>query len=240
MYIIGISVSFFTFAFTGTQLDYVGILSQGAILATFGSALITVSDIFERDRLERVKLNNKILYDDIKHIKQWTRWPFLPRKASEKLLDDNSINIDLQNPKEEFDVGTHKIKVILPTVLEDFFDLPIFKDFRTMRQYESAFKTKYNRDIKEKGSNITIHNSYFKYMCVYDILRSACIFRLARILKHFSIALIIGSVLITAICINKPAVVGCLKTNVVTKNVKKVESPKNQVKPTSENDKSSK
>jgi len=214
IYIIGIIISFLVFAITKTPLDYVGLLSQGAILATFGSALITVADIFERDKLERVKQNHKIFYK-INNDELWTRWSFIPRNKSEKLLNKNSIISALENPDVEFDVGSLIISVKLLTVLEDFFDLPIFKELVKMLFYQKSFKTKCNRDVNDDNlsepKKAEVRISYLSFLCAYDSIKSACIFRFARLLKHLSIAIIIGSILMVILCINKPWVVGYLK-----------------------------
>ncbi|GCD12987.1 hypothetical protein [Clostridium tagluense] len=213
IYLIGMFISFLVFAITNTPLDYIGLLSQGAILATFGSGLITVADILERDKLERVKQNHKIFYD-INKVEPWIRWPFIPRKQSEKLLNNHSLITVLENPEKEFDVGTHTIFIKLPTVLEDLFDLPIFRQLVKMSRYQKAFKTKYDRDKNDISLSVTkkeeVHISYLSFLCMYDSIKSACSFRLARLLKHLSIAIILGSVLMVILCINNSWIVGCL------------------------------
>ncbi len=71
------------------QKDLISLLSVGAIFATFGSAISTLGSVWERDLLERIRLNVDILYKDI--LRQeipWRRWPFLPRIGKRRLLDD--------------------------------------------------------------------------------------------------------------------------------------------------------
>ena len=51
----------------------------------------------------------------------------MTREGKTKLLDGSSIHTTLSNPEIPLDVGTHLIKVKLPTVLEDFFDLPLIQ-----------------------------------------------------------------------------------------------------------------
>lgn len=236
VYLLGLGISFFVFALTKQNLDYVGILSQGAILATFGAAIMSLADIFERDKLERVKTNIDVFFKDIHKTNLWKRWPFLPRYSNYSLFGNTSINALLSNPTHKYDVGSHEIEINIPTVLEDFFDLPIWCDFFQMKRFKKPFLTKVKRDIDEAKKNGTnsddIYVQQMSYLCLLDSIWSACSFRMSRYLKHFSIALIIGGVTISAICIKYPNVVGCIGVSTTIETTKLTSKNEDSIKST--------
>ena len=188
------------FGYSKYPYDIVGIISEGAIIASFGVALLALSEMIERGKLERVKQNNYILFHEILKKKQWIRWSFLKRNITQKNLDETSLEEHLENPNMAFDVGSHEIQITLPTVEEDFFDSPVFKDCSKMYRYKNAFRTKFSRD-KAKNTKKVPYEWYLSYLCVYDILKSACLFRFGRYLKIFSIGIIVNSIILTIICI---------------------------------------
>jgi len=206
--LISFLLTFLIFSTVTIPLDSIGILSLGAIVATFGAALITLADIFEKDRYERIKENISILYEDILHEKAWKRWGFLKRKYIMKLLNNDVVKSELKNPTPSFDVGSHEIVVNLPTVLDDIFDLPVFKDCYTMRKYRDAFMTTCFNNKKEKTKNEM--DIFSSFECVYDTLRSACIFRISRCIKEFSIGLIVSSILMVGISLKYASLIGIL------------------------------
>ena len=47
----------------------------------------------------------------------------------------------MKNPTISFNLGSHKIDINIPTVKEDFFDLPILINLFNMMWYNKQFKT---------------------------------------------------------------------------------------------------
>lgn len=185
-----------------TQASLISLISAGAIFATFGSAISTVGSLWERDLLERVTLNIDILYRDILHQEvPWRRWPFLRRSGKRHLLNKSITQATLSNPEVPLDVGTHVIRIALPTVLEDFFDLPLHRNFGLLRKFRAAAGTSFVRRKKGKVSqetNMERSDEYMAYECLYDTWRSILSFRLARYATHFGAGLTISGALVTA------------------------------------------
>jgi hypothetical protein len=195
LYLLAGLIIYFTFGKVGKSTDLFNLISLAGIFATFGSALLGTTVIFEQKCERRVLENVEIFFKDIVKSKHWKRWGFLNRQKTITLLNNNKRTMILRNPKLPYDVGTHKIEINLPTVVEDFFDLPIFKDYFLMRKFDKSFHTLAYREIEEgkvleeeKGDNI------LSYECVKDILKHACIYRIATYVRHFSIAVIIFSI----------------------------------------------
>lgn len=183
------------------RLNVVTLLSTGAILATFGAAIGSLGAVWERDLLERVQLNIDILYQDIiEQSEQWRRWPFLPRFRLRKMLDATKHQITLQNPTLPLDVGTHIIRPHVPTVLEDFFDLPLWANVYPLIRYRRAAQTLMGRrkkDLVSDQTGLTASAEHMAYECLHDTWLSILKFRVARYVIHFGAALTIFGSLFT-------------------------------------------
>lgn len=199
IYILLTLLSFRFLSQASANKDFLTILSCGAIIASFGSALAAAGTIWAGDYNHRVALSIEILYRDILKQEAWRRWPFLPRKSTYTLLSGEKQVSHLNNPIITLNVGSHLIKPTLPTVSDDFFDLPILDNLYPLLRFRSASRT----FISSKESTSTIEGTGFTrnahsmvYECLLDIWISVCVIRLSRYLIHSGIALIISSTVI--------------------------------------------
>lgn len=190
-------------ALPDAQKDVIALLSAGAILATFGSALATLGSIWERDLLDRIRLNIDILFKDLlRQDNPWRRWPFLPRAGSRRTLDGSTQLGTLANPEVKLDVGTHVVAVHVPTVLEDFFDLPLRKNFQTLKKFRIAAATAYGTRRESKTSpreDGQVGNQHLLYECLHDIWQSIFVFRMARYATHLGAGITLTSTILTAL-----------------------------------------
>lgn len=171
------------------------IISTGAILATFGSALGAIGSVWERDLYDSVLTNVDILYVDLLKKKKWRRWPFIPRISRRKLLDETKIVQKLENDKLPLNVGTHQIEIDIPTVLADFFDLPVLENTYKILRFRSAASTKNlnNKQVNAKESTVLdSENEYMAYECIHSVWLSVFKFRCFRYVVHFGSALTIS------------------------------------------------
>ena len=110
LYAIAFLIAWIVLSRPETTATFVALLSTGAILATFGSAISALGTMWERDLIERVKTNVDIFYRDIvKQEEAWRRWPFLPRRSKKLALDNNFHLGELKNPESSLDVGSHVV-----------------------------------------------------------------------------------------------------------------------------------
>jgi len=176
--------------------DFITSLSSAAILATFGSAIATIAVLWTSDRSIRITLNVDILFKDILEKEAWRRWPFLPRAGKRTLLDGSKIDLSLANPVIPLNVGSHCIRTTIPTVQEDFFDLPLLANLWPLLRFRSAAHTSISNVQKDSifpENDLTPMNQYMAYECMVDIWGSVLIFRLSRYVVHFGAALTISS-----------------------------------------------
>lgn len=196
LYACAVFISYKILSLPEAQKDLVTLLSSGAILATFGSALGAIGLIWQNDLLERVRLNVDILLKDIyKQDNPWRRWPFLPRSGKRKLLDGSSHHLELSNPEVSLDVGTHVIKIDLPTVLEDFFDLPLFKNCWPLFRFRNSAHTVFGRKPKNEinpDTKLKPSDEYMAYECMLDVWKAVLKFRASRYIVHFGSGLTIA------------------------------------------------
>ena len=173
--------------------DYQGTVSFLAIVSTFGASLTGVGVLLSGDCLRRISLNIDILFKDILEQKEpWRRWPFLKRKSQKKDLNNNIVEGELKNPEISFFVGTHSLDITLPTVEDDFFDLPVIKNLWRLLRFESACVTLVdasNSNIFEGKTSKNGRDQHMAFICLKDIWLYIFKYRFFRYLTHLGMAL---------------------------------------------------
>jgi len=169
------------------------ILTSGALFATFGSAIVGLSLVFHSDFQKRIELNLNILYKEIyKQSSPWRRWPFLKRNSSVKLLNGKRDKMTgvLTNVSPLLNFGTYKRKFEMPTIFEDYFDLPIFNNFFILYKSKAQFYTDASR-----YNNIST-DDIMTYECFYDTYLNLMKFRISRYGIHFGCGMIFSTLVI--------------------------------------------
>lgn len=178
-----------------TKLSLANTITLGSIFATFGSAIISAVILIENNKLNRILTNIDILYTEILRCEKWTRWPFLKRYDAKVLLDGKIKSSVLDNPSIQFNLGSHSIEITIPTVQEDFYDLPVFYNFNQMRKFDKQFKTY----IVNNDNCIlnTIFDNIGDYLstwdCLYDTWRNILIFKMNKLLLKLGVSIVITS-----------------------------------------------
>lgn len=189
-------ISFKLLSIPAAHGDVVTSLSSGAILATLGSAVATVGTLWTEDHANRIALNVDIFFHDILEQTAWRRWPFLLRGGTTKLFGGNIQRVELCNPEISFNVGSHALGILVPTVQDDFFDLPLFRNLVPLLRFRTAARTTHVN--AEEGAvyaenGLSPMGQYMAYECLTDIWWSVLMFRSARYFVHFGAALSIAS-----------------------------------------------
>jgi len=199
LYLVAIWLTYVLLSIPAAHESFIASLSSAAILATFGSAIATVGSLWTGDHANRIALNVDILFRDIIKQDAWRRWPFLLRGGTKKLFGGLSQQVELRNPRIPLYVGSHDIEVTVPTVQDDFFDLPLLYNLVPLLRFRTAAHTTiFNHPKDEVFPNIQLEpmEQYFAYECLTDIWWSVLVFRTARYVVHFGAALTIASAVI--------------------------------------------
>lgn len=202
VYILSLAPAWFVVSAPESRETLIGLLASGAILATFGSALFALAGAWERDLLDRVHTHVEIFFEDIFQQKRWRRWAFLPRKEERKALDGNSHHFTLKNPEIPVDLGSHVIRVDLPTVLDDFFDLPVVTNLWKLHRFRHQARIAWTRRDQGKvnpNTGLDPGDESMAFECLYDIWVSVAQFRLARYVLHLGSGLVFFSCLFVLI-----------------------------------------
>lgn len=196
LYVAASFIAYTILSIPAAQTGPIALLSSGAILATFGSAIATIGSLWTADHSERIALNVDILFKEIFKQEAWRRWPFLLREGTKKLFGGATSEVKLDNPTIPLHVGSHDVKVTVPTVQEDYFDLPVLSNLIPLLRFRTAAHTTSMRAPKEEAfecNKLTPMNQYMAYECLTDIWGSVFVFRAARYVVHFGAALTVGS-----------------------------------------------
>lgn len=200
LFALGAAWKFFQFPEAGNSV--VVVLATGSIFATFGSAIMTLFGLTEKDAAERIRLNLDILHKDlIPQEKPWRRWPFLSRNSRLSLLDGTTLEMNLNNPTLPFDVGLHSINVDLPSVHEDYFDLPVMRNCWLLWWYRKSFRTAETRRMSQphEEENKDQLPNWMLFACVSDIWFRVFQLRFARYGTHLGAGVILAGVLMTVV-----------------------------------------
>lgn len=178
LYALAFVAAVLVYRYPEARSSIVAILATGSIFGTLGSAIMAVCALWEKDLAERIALNLDILHRDIlKDPSPWRRWPFLKRRATWRLFGGETIRADLSNPPIEFDVGSHRERFDLPSIPDDYYDLPAFSNYLRLWKFRRPFMTRAANTPKDGDGAMS---EVMKYECVHDIWRSIVVFRLAR------------------------------------------------------------
>lgn len=177
------------------DLNLANTISLGAIFATFGSAIISIVTLLQSDKLNRILSNVDVLYSDIIQEEKWTRWSFLKRYDAHTLLNGEITSNVLENPYIIFNVGCFNINITIPTTQEDFYDLPSFHNFWSMKKYSNHFKTNIiNHPDSISDSHFSdVGDYYWAWNCLYDIWKNVLLFKINKLLVTLGFSIIISS-----------------------------------------------
>lgn len=199
IYVVAIWLSYTLLSIPAAHESFIASLSSAAILATFGSAVATIGSLWTGDHATRIALNVDILFRDILKQNAWRRWPFLLRGGKKKLFGGSVQQTELHNPVMPLHVGSHDLSILVPTVQDDFFDLPLFSNIIPLIRFRTAAHTtiiNHPEDHVFPCNTLKPMQQYFAYECLVDIWWSVLVFRIARYVVHFGAALTLSSAII--------------------------------------------
>lgn len=151
-------------------------IALGSIFATFGSAIVSVFSITLSSVYEHFCRNINILFKELCPENEWHRWPFIKRKSHSTLYNKELTYQILENSKITFNVGSHNISVFLPTIREDFYDLPNWQSLKNMLWESKNYESYVINNINDSATSLMIWD------CVSDNFKSIALYKLYRLM----------------------------------------------------------
>lgn len=165
-------------------------IALGSIFATFGSSIVAIFTLTLSNIYERFCNNLSILFTKLSPENEWHRWPFIKRVSHSKLYNHELTYQVLKNSEIVFNVGSHLLTIILPTVKEDFYDLANWSSylnmFRELKNYESFVLN----NITEPA------NSLMLWDCIFDNFKCIAIYKFARLMIIIGESFIFSSIIL--------------------------------------------
>ncbi|MEA4890756.1 MAG: hypothetical protein VB070_14960 [Clostridiaceae bacterium] len=122
----------------------------------------------------------------------------LKKKGLHKNMNNTVFNSNLENDSVVFNIGSHLIAIYIPTVVEDFYDLPSYSEVWLMFKNRSHFYTSMSDkgDKSIEGTNFnTWLDQYFAWGCLYDIWKSAVSIKISRLFLSVGVYIIFTSII---------------------------------------------
>ncbi len=151
-------------------------IALGSIFATFGSAIVSVFSIILSSVYEHFCCNINILFKELCPENEWHRWPFIKRESYSTLYNKEFTYQILENSKITFNVGSHNISVFLPTIREDFYDLPNLQSLKIMLCESKNYESYVINNINDSATSLMIWD------CVSDNFKSIALYKLSRLM----------------------------------------------------------
>lgn len=163
-------------------------ISLGSIFATFGSAIVSIFTITLSNIYERFCFNTEILFNELCPEHKWYRWPFIKREAHSSLYNNELTYQKLENAKITFNVGSHPLHIFLPTIREDFYDLPNWRNLISMLLKSKDYESYVLNNLSSPANSLLIWD------CVLDNFKSIAIYKISKFMIIVGESFIISSI----------------------------------------------
>lgn len=150
-------------------------VSLGAVFATLGSTLVSISSLLCNRYYEEFTTCIDILKNELLHQKVDFNWIFLKKQGVVRKSQNEYITYHADNPKVVFEIGSVNLSIEIPVEKKDFSEPELLKKIvlmRVTRRTYLIYLSNYADSIMESGLYI--------WECTYHILCSALLYRLYR------------------------------------------------------------
>ena len=164
-------------------------IALGSIVATFGSSVVAIFSMSLNTLYDRFLSDFMIFSNSLEPEKYWIRWSFIKRKSHHILYNGVSTYQELTNSMIKFNVGSHTIEFFIPTIKEDFYDLPNWKSLLAMKKEKKDYESYVLNNSEEPANALMIWD------CIYDELCCIAKYRMARFAVVLGEAYILTSII---------------------------------------------
>ncbi len=168
-------------------------IALGSIFATFGSSVVAIFSMTLNTLYDRF-LSDFLIFSKLHEPEtEWIRWSFIKRKSHHILYNGASMYQELTNSMIKFNVGSHTIDFFIPTIKEDFYDLPNWRSFLSMKRRKKDYESHVLNNSEDPANALMIWD------CIYDELCCIAKYRVARFAVVLGEAYILTSIIMAFI-----------------------------------------
>ena len=164
-------------------------ISLGSIFATFGSSVIAVLSLTSAHQLSGFHEKVNILAGEFakQGIPNWKRWGFLQRYSRKHTNDGGYQYFVLKNSILVFKLENEEIKIQVPSVEQDFKDLPVSRSYYKLRRRRKS----YLRYVQENNclGDFTI------WECLTSLYHNIILYKLSQAGVWIGTSFIINSII---------------------------------------------
>lgn len=160
------------FAVSLSIIDYYEVISLGAVFATIGSSLISISSLSSNYFFEEYKKSQGILLSYDENIKTANTWNFTKKS---KILLKNSKHVIAYKKiplKVVFEFGTNNLSITIPSNKKELTVIRLITDFAKMK---ISGKLYFERLIKSSSS--LEGGGLFVWECTVYMLKNALLYK---------------------------------------------------------------
>lgn len=167
--------TFTIFIFENLQLnnDKYTIISVGAIFATLGSTMVSISSLICSRFYNEFVLGLKTLKNEFLTDKIDDRWNFINDSDTIIKNEKGRLYYFWDPVKIIFTIGTITLKIIIPTHKNDFNDLELLKNLIKMTILKKTFV-----QVAYNNSDYISESGIYAWECLYSTLRYALLYKI--------------------------------------------------------------
>lgn len=171
------------------QIELGACISLGSIFATFGSAIISFLSLMSAHQLSGFQEKVSVLNREFSkfEIPNWKRWDFLPRFSRERLNNGKYQYFILKNAELEFFIEDQSIILFIPSVEQDFKDLPVLCSWLKLHKNRKRCLS-----YLQKQSHIA---DFFIWDCLTALYENIIVYNLSQLGIWIGTSYIINSII---------------------------------------------
>lgn len=174
--------------------DIFNTLSLGAVFATLGSTMVSISSLVCNKNYEEFLSCLNILKDNLASESIDVKWTFLKKKEVIKKCSNSYTTYHTTNPKIVFEMGSVSLPIEFPTQKRNFYELEILKSIIKMKLGKKIYIS-----YIVTNCNSFMESGIYVWECVYHILCCAFRYKIHKTIIVLSVMIFISGLLATVL-----------------------------------------
>lgn len=164
-------------------------IALGSIFATFGSAIISFLSLTSAHQISGFQEKVSVLNGEFSKLRKpnWKRWDFLPRFSRERLINGRYQYFILKNAKLTFYFEDQNIDIPIPSVEQDFKDLPVLYSWFRLHRRRKFYLAYVQRQ--------SCMSDFFMWDCLMALYKNIIVYKLSQFGIWIGTSFIINSII---------------------------------------------